>query len=546
MSNWKQYFEQKILDRGYNYFLSNLISQYDNDGETITAVVEGTESYDVEIELENNSPVDMYCSCPYASDGECCKHMAAVLYFWDSTNHNTTVYQSSKNEISIEEMVNNANETDVKNFLIVLLKNNKNLALKFMNLTQTTNSDNTINNYKKSVDKAIGNHLGRNGFIDYYEADAFIDDLMSFTDDIQIMINAGNYMNAFELSYYICAKTENIDIDDSDGQITYLYDSMSEYWKNIADTADDETKSLLFKKVLKILNEHYSEYDYLNDYMKSFLFSEFNEKKYIPDILSFIDSKIEEMNNDSYHYSYTKESLLLRRLRIMYNNEYSFEEILDYCKKNWTCTGIRKWLANVYEERKEYEKAISIYEEILTLEKEHQGNIYDYKISLKELYRNTGDREKYIKILWELVGKRNNLKLYRELKACYTESEWIQKREDVFSAVSGYTCAEFFREEKLYDRLREYIADWPFEQYREFSDTLGKIYPDDVLDKYEDSLNNMALSTANRKTYQGWVSILKSMDRFDGGHERAAKIINEWKIKYKRRSALIDELKKLQ
>lgn len=544
MSNWKQYFENKILKRGYNYYLGELISEYNNDGKNITAIVEGTEPYDVEIQVENNNPVEMECSCPYALDGEYCKHMAAVLYFWENIDRSVTKVSNSEQEMSIEDMVNNTDELSVKEFLIRLLENDKKLILKFKNFTQTESSGNNLSEYKKFLDKIFNNHLGYHQFIDYYEANDFIDDLINFSDDIEIMINAGNYMNAFELSYYICEKLENIDMDDSDDQITYLYNSMSRYWNKIAEKADDKTKAILFRRVLKILNEHCSEYDYLTDYMKNFLISGFNEKKFHPDIFSFIDNKVEKIKDGSNYSSYITVSLINKRLNLMYDNEYSFDEILDYCNEKWKYSEVRKWLANIYEEHKEYKKAISIYEDSIIFDNDYHNLVIEYTNRLKELYKKTGNQQKYIECLWELIKQPNGMEIYKELKECYSESDWVKKREKVFSSVSKYTCARLFCEEKLYERLRNYIAKWSFEQYSEFFDILGKIYPNDVLDKYEETLNKRALNTANRAIYQSWIELLKSMEKFDGGYERAKKIANEWKVKYKNRPALMSELKK--
>ena len=44
------------------------------------AVVSGSEDYSVEIVIENGKVLSMVCDCPYAEDGNNCKHMAAVLY----------------------------------------------------------------------------------------------------------------------------------------------------------------------------------------------------------------------------------------------------------------------------------------------------------------------------------------------------------------------------------------------------------------------------------------------------------------------------------
>ena len=80
--NWERLFSARILERGYDYYLCNAVKNMEVTEDSITADVLGTENYQVEITLEEGEILDMYCSCPYAEDGNYCKHMAAVLYEW--------------------------------------------------------------------------------------------------------------------------------------------------------------------------------------------------------------------------------------------------------------------------------------------------------------------------------------------------------------------------------------------------------------------------------------------------------------------------------
>lgn len=80
--NWKKLFATHILERGYDYYLENLVENIDISEDIIRADVIGSEDYEVEISINNGEVADMYCSCPYALDGRNCKHMAAVLYEW--------------------------------------------------------------------------------------------------------------------------------------------------------------------------------------------------------------------------------------------------------------------------------------------------------------------------------------------------------------------------------------------------------------------------------------------------------------------------------
>ena len=68
----------------------------------ISATVSGTELYEVEIFLDHDEVYDMDCDCPYAEDGNYCKHMAAVLYELE----NTDITEKSSVKESIADIVN--------------------------------------------------------------------------------------------------------------------------------------------------------------------------------------------------------------------------------------------------------------------------------------------------------------------------------------------------------------------------------------------------------------------------------------------------------
>lgn len=76
------YFPKRILDRGESYFKRNKVFSIQKKGEHhYSAIVLGTEAYHVSLALnEKGNIVQAFCDCPYAKDGNRCKHEAA-LYF---------------------------------------------------------------------------------------------------------------------------------------------------------------------------------------------------------------------------------------------------------------------------------------------------------------------------------------------------------------------------------------------------------------------------------------------------------------------------------
>ena len=72
---WEEYFAPHILLRGWDYYQESAVTDLRETGKgKYRAKVQGTEDYSVEIEMEDGVPVIMECDCPYADDGNNCKH----------------------------------------------------------------------------------------------------------------------------------------------------------------------------------------------------------------------------------------------------------------------------------------------------------------------------------------------------------------------------------------------------------------------------------------------------------------------------------------
>ena len=159
MKNWKKLFSKTILDRGYGYFLEGAVENISKEDDVISATVSGTQLYEVEIYLDNGEVSDMECDCPYAEDGNYCKHMAAVLYELENVrpDENPVVKEDST------DMVNAADEAVVKAFLAEILKNDEKLKQRF--LLKVSKPKTSVGAYKKLIDATIYDHEDDRGFI---------------------------------------------------------------------------------------------------------------------------------------------------------------------------------------------------------------------------------------------------------------------------------------------------------------------------------------------------------------------------------------------
>ena len=125
------------------------------------------------------------------------------------------------------------------------------------------------------------------------------------------------------------------------------------------------------------------------------------------------------------------------------------------------------------------------------------------------------------------------------------EEEWIQKREKVFVCFNRYGQAQLLCEEKLYDRLWKLVKDADLHTVLGYEDVLLPKDAAEILQKYSEYLNQAAKQASGRKAYQEWARLLKRMQRIEGGKELSKQIAADWRMHYKNRRAMMDELKGL-
>lgn len=170
-------------------------------------------------------------------------------------------------------------------------------------------------------------------------------------------------------------------------------------------------------------------------------------------------------------------------------------------------------------------------------------------MKLKELYKQTNNYQGYMEQLWQLVikNKLGNLDIFKELKSLYSKDEWLDIREKIFALLQeNAQIAHLYKYEKLYDRLLEYVLKRQGMNYLfEYEDVLKEKYPQELIQKYTEELNKEAKYTANRKKYQEWIMILSKMIKITGGKEVVKKIVANWRIMYRNRRAMMEEISQL-
>jgi hypothetical protein len=575
--NWQKLFASHILERGYDYYCDGAVENIEIGRDDLRADVVGTEDYEVEISLNDGKVTDMYCSCPYAAGGNNCKHMAAVLYEWtadimdedepeDTDNEDmdddadaesmdlfepaVTVCDYKKKSAAVEKLVTSAERDIVQAFLVSVLAEDKKLLLRFRNMVNKCATKEDVEDYFEQIDEIADRYLGRDHFINYYQAYDFMLELEEIIDkDVRRMIDNGSHISAFHVMNHIFVLLGNVDMDDSGGETSMLAEQIYQLWLELLTKVNAQDKRKMF--IWFTTHMDGSVIDYLEEYIEQIIMEEFKEPEYEQDKLFLMEEMIEkaEKKDSGWSRDYAVGKWTVTYLKTLEEKNAPEDQLEEICKKYWNNSGVRRYYIDRYFEKKEYDRVLQVLDESIELDKAYRGQVLEYNQKKKEIYRLQGNKSAYIEQLWKLVLEQSagDLDIYKELKAQYSEKEWLIKREELFKKLPANAHIDrLYKEEKLYDRLLAYVLKSSgLYAVQTYENVLKKEYPKQILSKYQGEVNKMASCTGNRKHYADLVALLRRMKQIKGGSEIVETIVEEWKIKYRNRPAMMDELSKL-
>lgn len=536
---WETYFQKRILDRGYDYYFDDRVEDLRINSNRVKAVVNGTDYYHVEIKINGNQIIGMSCDCPYAQDGHNCKHIAAVLYEWQlSATH--PVIDSS-------QLVEDASEEDVRSFLIQVLEDNPGLVETFKYYTQNEISLNTMIDDLEGVCDSYSDGYH---YIDYEFSHDFCDNYEDAVDKwLDILKKKDQYSLAFKFLLKAYDVFYKLDIEDNGSRTAALSVIMISQWANIIMCMDDLERLEAFVGLGQYLNSMRDYYD--SQKILEILFECLKGKEFLKLKLDLVKEQLDyiESHDDILNREYALEGFAQKYLELLKKNNASKKEISAIHEKYWEYIPIRMDCVYTCIKNKEYYKALDYIDECIDFEYENQDRM-KFNITLKkDIYKKQGNTKAYREELKNLILFFNdtNIEDYIELRSCYNDKEWIEERDSIIQQLTpGWFLCEILETEHLYEQLIDVLLRSD-DKYllHQFTDILSKKYPEQLLQVYRESVEKQAESTGSRKHYYQIVEELRIMKSITGGDKVVDEIIKRWKVQYKNRSAMLDELSQL-
>ena len=556
MSDWKDLFQGHILDRGEAYYFDGAVLELHKTEHGYHAVVEGTEDYEVDIEMEGGRVCEMYCSCPYAEDGNNCKHMAAVLFEIEEQNGEDILAEETcpdDQEQEVEEIIERIPEEELRSFVKEIAAQNSEIRNILMTRYAVKIDEKQMDLLKQGVNQHVWEYGDRSGYIDYRNAWDFCWALENYLEDkVDTLIDRKCYRQAFELTNYVFRTIGNIDIDDSDGGTSQVANACYDKWKEILENCSEEEKNEMFSWFMSHLSCDYV-VDYMEDYMEDFLTHEFQNREILEKMLKDLDKRIEMQTSSTdcgstWSARYGYENNIIKRLEFIERLDLPAEEIREYRRQHWRFSAVRELEIQENLDNGNLGEAIRILQESKILDKEYPGLVARYSEQLISIYETQTDKEGYKKELLYYVFEcpQNNLVHIYKLKEVCTDKEWEDYREQILKNPKNYNILyPFMEKEGMYESMLECIRKETFiYNLDKYEKVLKEKFPEQVRDIYISYLHHEAERAGNRKRYRELMKYLKKIRRYPGGKEKASEIAENWRAMYYRRTAMMDEMRK--
>ena len=492
--DFEEYFDSHILSRGKSYYMENKILDIWCQQDLVTAYIDGSEIYRIELIVNDKELNHFYCSCPYSEGGEyLCKHIAAVLYY-------------------LEE--NDIPELEITNKKQVKQEKNKSELSKIYN----------------EMNYELRKISDRNGFVNYYNGRYFVDLISNVSNYIDDFIDNEEYNNAFELIKYTYRFINDTFMDGSNGE---------------------------FQESLYLINESASKLLYNDEYFDIFLdYAEYiasnnalNDFSDVPlhAFILYVHDKdsakkvvkiLDEIELSTYGIFVSQ---VLDKISLTYDF-IDKNDAIKMCYENIEHYGVKELLIRYLKNDNKIDEIIRI------LKDDIKNNIrkdmaYD---KLLEIYDEYGKLEEKKKILPDVIIETNSFARYKELKTMYSDSEWKSIKDKIISKIKSNNMdilEDIYKEENETDKLFELLKkDYSMYRLAKYQDAVKNKYSKEILNFYKPQILEESKRVSDRKWYQELCHYIEKMKELDNSDDFVFDMLKEMYPNYKSKRAFKEEI----
>ncbi len=564
--NFEKELQGQSLSKGKNYFEANAVKEVEElEGGIWVAEVEGTENYEVSVQLTKTNAVEnCFCDCPH--DAEFCKHIIAVFY--SIRNKKNIVIENPKTKkMGFSQLLKQVSQHELAEFVKKYASKDKNFKLAFeMAFAQKDENYDLASAYDSILTKVFRKHTQR-GFIHYQNAKPLVRELTKILTEVKALLADGNLRDAFNINKLVLRETvySIMDADDSAGHLGGVVGESMEIMQHTFEKSAIDLKEEIFN----FLNAQLQQKIYFEGGDTGSLLLEIFADAAIAlsktDVfLTYLDQKIATLNGR--YDDYLKADLQKRKIEFL-KQTGNTKEAETLVLQNLDIVELRAAEVEKLIKAKEYKKAKEMLAEGIRIAeaKGHNGTVGKWENQLLNIAvaeNDTANIRRYTKLFAFEHGFQSQF--YKQWKNTFTAEEWvavieehilektasISKDAKLHSAIFGdknrllRNLAPIYSAEGYIDRLWLLIKEgFNLDLLVKYHDHIFPTYADELLGFYLTELDKAAERASNRNDYSSVCYQMKKLAKNNESYEEAIqKKVKKYKQLYVKRPAFLDEL----
>lgn len=529
---------QKIVQRGRAYYRDGnirFLSLLENGN--FEAEVEGSgDTYNVSVSVDRNNKISRCnCDCPYEY-GSVCKHTAAVLMaIRDGQFQKKT--RSVGKPADFMEVILHADEAKLRQFVADYAEQDETFRNRLLAGLGSLQEDRIFVEIQRKLDKAVRSFESANyRYADTAELD-FSNTVEEVLDDAEEYAKNGYNVLAFKSAVCVIRSVVRIvdEMYECNNDVYCALHRAAELLVPSADTVmeagseqeqkeicgyglseaehcgewcDDILRALipagvkwmpvqLEKRIERFASDGTLSLDFCLEYIRT-VKGETEYERFLASHLGIDRVRKIAIDRETERGNYTKaETLCLDRLE---------GEEVPYNRREWL-----RLLYGIYEKAQNTDKMTATAKQLLLL---GEDKYYDI---LKHLLHQSGKWEELYESLMDELGEK----------------------------LPSYQYDEILLKEREYRVLLDRIETTDGNAIFRYGPQIAKEYPEEAAMVYRAKIEEMAECAADRNRYQEICRYLKELAAF-GGTDMIQMIITDFRFKYKRRPAFMEELTELE
>lgn len=275
LERWQDEFRWIIWQRGETYYHEGAVRSLRKNGHSYHAVVEGTEDYEVDIDLLGRK---LSCTCPYARRGENCKHMATVLMdiedrgmeqdkkpsFWPEEDYPLP----PEEQFELEALVESLSEQQLRDFVLEAARKHKEITWMLQLRFGSGLSRGSVDAIARGIDEILDRNTDARSHIDCEYDMEMVEEMCTYLDNtVKPLVEQKDYVSALELLSELALRLDQLDTDDSDDVLLDIW-SECEYYLELMRTAEPEAEELVYQSLLWLFREcNHAMLGYVQDFL---------------------------------------------------------------------------------------------------------------------------------------------------------------------------------------------------------------------------------------------------------------------------------------